>query len=109
MLFRSLNTGLLSTGLNALTCDQTVGILIPGRYLKPLFKKYNMDEITLAQVIANTGTALAPLMPWNVNAIIVFAITGVGALEYAPYTFLNLYSFPIAVFLTGWAYRHIKS
>ena len=104
-----LNTGLLSTGLNALTCDQTGGILIPGRYLKPLFKKYNMDENTLAQVIANTGTALAPLMPWNVNAIIVFAITGVSALEYAPFTFLNLYSFPLAVILTGWVYRHIKS
>lgn len=103
------NTGVLSTALNALTCDQTVGILIPGRYLKPLFKKYQMDENTLAQVIANTGTALAPLMPWNVNAIIVLAITGVGALEYAPYTFLNLYSFPLAVLLTGWVYRHIKS
>lgn len=105
----AMHTGLLSTGLNALTCDQTVGILIPGRYLKPMFRKYKMDDETLAQVIANTGTALAPLMPWNVNAIIVLAITGVGALEYAPYTFLNLYSFPMAVILTGWVYRHIKS
>lgn len=91
------NTGLLSIVLNALTCDQTVGILVPGRYLKELFHKFKLDRIALAQVIANTGTNIAPLMPWNVNAIIVLAITGVSALEYAPYTFLNLLTLPFVL------------
>ena len=94
------NTGVLSTVLDALTCDQTVGILVPGKYLKAFFKKHGFEPLNLAQIIANTGTAMAPLMPWNVNAIIVLAITGVSAVEYAPYTFLNWFSFPIAIAMT---------
>lgn len=100
-----LNTGLLSTGLNALTCDQTVGILVPGKYLKHLFSKYGFDDLTLAQIIANTGTSLAPLMPWNVNAIIILTVTGVGALEYAPYAFLNWFSFPVAIIMSAYVFR----
>lgn len=97
----TLNTGILSTLLNALTCDQTVGILVPGKYLKTMFHKHKLDDIELAQVIANTGTNLAPLMPWNVNAIIVLAITGVSALEYAPFTFLNLLTLPFVIWMVN--------
>lgn len=94
------NTGLLSTALNALTCDQTVGILVPGKYLKTFFNRYGYDRVTLSEVIANTGTAMAPLMPWNVNALIVLAITGVSAIDYAAFSFLNWFSFPVAVLMT---------
>ncbi|MCC5911177.1 MAG: hypothetical protein JJT76_12140 [Clostridiaceae bacterium] len=95
------NTGFLSIFLNALTCDQTVGILLPGKYLKETYYSNGMSDEDLAQTIANSGTALAPLMPWNVNAIIIFAITGVSALHYAPFAILNWIAFPIAVFLTN--------
>lgn len=94
------NTGILSTALNALTCDQTVGILVPGKYLKSFFNRFGYDRVTLSQVIANTGTAMAPLMPWNVNALIVLAITGVNAIDYAAFSFLNWFSFPVAVLMT---------
>lgn len=94
-------TGLLSTVLNALTCDQTVGILIPGKHLKEAFHAHDLDTSDLAQVIANTGTAIAPLMPWNVNAMILFTITGVSAMQYTPYAAMNLFSFIICLFLTG--------
>lgn len=100
-----LNTSLLSTGLNALTCDQTVGILVPGKYLKRLFSKYGFDDLTLAQIIANTGTSMAPLMPWNVNAIIILTVTGVGALEYAPFAFLNWISFPVAIVMSTYVFK----
>lgn len=103
------NTGVLSTVLDALTCDQTVGILVPGKYLKSFFNKHGFTPLNLAQIIANTGTAMAPLMPWNVNAIIVLAITGVSALEYAPYTFLNWFSFPIAIAMTHLVIKRQKS
>lgn len=95
-----LNTSVLSIGLNALTCDQTVGILIPGKYLKSTFKKHGYDHTTLSQVIANSGTAIAPLMPWNVNAIIILAITGVSALEFAPFAVLCWLSLPFCLWLT---------
>ncbi|OJV65913.1 MAG: hypothetical protein BGO41_08235 [Clostridiales bacterium 38-18] len=103
-----LNTGILSTLLNALTCDQTVGILVPGKYMKNTYTDRGLTEINLAQNIANTGTALAPMMPWNVNAIIILAITGVNATLYAPYTLLNWLSFPFAIIVTTWLQKHPK-
>lgn len=90
-------TGLLSTALNALTCDQTVGIIIPGKYLKEAYREAGAEELDLAQTIANSGTSLAPLMPWNVNAMIILAITGVGAVSYAPYAILCWSTFPMLV------------
>lgn len=94
-----LKTGLLSTALNALTCDQTVGIIIPGKYLKETYADIGADDVDLAQTIANSGTSLAPLMPWNVNALIILAITGVSAIAYAPYAILCWITFPLIVIL----------
>ena len=104
-----LNTGVLSTLLDALTCDQTVGILVPGKYMKSTYSERGLSDINLAQNIANTGTALAPLMPWNVNAIIILAITGVNATLFAPYTLLNWLSFPSAIIVTVWLQRRTKT
>lgn len=33
---------------------------------------------------------MAPLIPWNVNTIIIFAITGMSSLQYAPYAIFCL-------------------
>lgn len=91
--------GLLSTTLDALTCDQTVGILLPSKHLKTSFESRGMKRENLYACIASSGTSLAPLMPWNVNAVIIFAITGVSATQFAPFAFLNWLHFPIALIL----------
>jgi len=95
-----LNTGLLSVALNALTCDQTVGILIPGKHLGEVYEEKGMTKEELGVVIANSGTALAPLMPWNVNAIIIYTVTGVSAISYGKFAFLNWLAFPMVLFFT---------
>ncbi|MBF4694147.1 Na+/H+ antiporter NhaC family protein [Fusibacter ferrireducens] len=95
-----LRTSLMSIGLDALTCDQTVGIIIPGRNLKEAFLEHNLDEGDLAALIANSGTALAPLMPWNVNAIIILAIIGVPAVEFAPFMIFNFLTILWILFYT---------
>jgi len=104
-----LKTGLLSVGLNALTCDQTVGILIPGKHLGEVYNQHGMTKEELGVVIANSGTALAPLMPWNVNAIIIYTITGVSAISYGKFAFLNWLAFPMVLFLTGVICRKISN
>jgi len=44
-----------------------------------------LDRSILARTISDTGTIIAPLMFWNVNAIIIYGITGISAISYAPY------------------------
>ncbi len=94
-------TGILSSLLTIITCDQTVGILLPGRLLKAKYDELNIDRVILARTITDTGTTIAPLIPWNVNAIIATAITGVAAVEYAPYAVL-CYLSPILTFIFGY-------
>ena len=44
----------------------------------------------LGRALGDSGLILSPLIPWNVNALMMVGILGVGTLEYMPYTFLPL-------------------
>ncbi|MCM1992410.1 Na+/H+ antiporter NhaC family protein [Oceanirhabdus seepicola] len=83
-----INTSLLSSVMTIVTCDQTMGIVLPGKLMNQHYIDYELQEDTLARTISDTGTIIAPLMPWNVNSLIILAITGVSSLVYAPFTFL---------------------
>ncbi|SHK04086.1 Na+/H+ antiporter NhaC family protein [Paramaledivibacter caminithermalis] len=94
-----LKTGLISSILTIITCDQTVGIILPGRLLKEKYRELDVDNTVLARTISDTGTIIAPLMPWNVNALIILIISGVTALDYAPYAVLCYVSPAITIML----------
>lgn len=81
-------TGLLSLLMTSVTCDQSMGIIMPAKIFKPYFERFKKEPAILAQIIADTGIIIAPLEFWNVNALIITALTGVHALQYGPYTVL---------------------
>ena len=93
-------TGFLSIVFTAITCDQTVGILIPARFAANRFDNIGLDKSVLARTISDTGTIVAPLMPWNVNSLIILGITGISAIRYGPYAVLCFIS-PIITLLSG--------
>lgn len=80
--------GVVSIVLTALTCDQTAGIVLPMRILRTRGKEFGVTPAMTVRAISDSGTIVAPLMPWNINALIIIGITGIGAAEYAPYAFL---------------------
>lgn len=83
-----LKTGIISSTLTFITCDQTIGIVIPSRLLKSKYKEMGVNNNVLARTISDTGTIIAPLMPWNINALIITLVTGVSCVEYAPFAIL---------------------
>ena len=83
-----LKTGIISSTLTFITCDQTIGIVIPSRLLKSKYKEMGVNNNILARTISDTGTIIAPLMPWNINALIITLVTGVSCVEYAPFAIL---------------------
>lgn len=99
-----LKTGAISSILTIITCDQTVGIILPGRLLKEKYQELKVDNTILARTISDTGTIIAPLMPWNVNALIILIISGVTAIEYAPYAVL-CYISPLVTITISYIYR----
>lgn len=93
-------TGLLSIAFMAVTCDQTAAILIPAKFAKERFDRVGLEREVLARTISDTGTILAPIIPWNVNALIIYGITGISALHYGPYAVLCFIS-PVITFIAG--------
>lgn len=81
-------TGLMSTILTVATCDQTAGIILPGKVLQNKYKELELDVNVLSRTISDTGIIVAPLMPWNINSFLIKPIMGITAAAYAPYAVL---------------------
>lgn len=81
-------TGLISTLLTMATCDQTAGIILPGKVLQNKYRELNLDTAVLARAVSDTGIIVAPLMPWNINSFLIKPIMGITAAQYAPYAVL---------------------
>jgi len=94
-------TSLISSLLTIITCDQTVGILLPGRLLQNKYNELGVDTAILARTISDTGTIIAPLMAWNINAIILKSLTGISATSYAPFAIL-CYLAPIITIIVSY-------
>jgi NhaC family Na+:H+ antiporter len=94
-----LNTGLISIFLTAITCDQTVGILLPAERLQDKYRDLALDKSLLARTISDTGVITAPLQFWNVNALIILSLTGISAIDYAPYAFF-CWLMPVITYLS---------
>jgi len=93
-------TAAFSSLLTIVTCDQTPGIILLGRLLKDRYRHMGIKRVKLARTISETGTTIAPLIPWNVNSTIILAITGISTIKYAPYTVL-CYVAPLMAVLSG--------
>lgn len=83
-----LKTGIISSLLTTFTCDQTVGIVVPGEIMQDKYKEMNISKEILARTISDTGTIIAPLEFWNVNSLIIVGVTGIATTQYAPYAIL---------------------
>lgn len=95
-----LKTGLISIFLTSMTCDQTIGIVVPGNMLQKRYKDMNIEPAILARTIADSGTIIAPLEFWNVNSLIIVGITGISTFAYGPFTFLCLLSPIVSILYT---------
>lgn len=91
-------TAVFSCLITIVTCDQVVGIILLGKLLKNKFEDFGINKVKLARTISDSGTSIAPLIPWNVNSIIILAITGISTIQYAPYAVL-CYILPVTTVL----------
>ncbi|WZL72856.1 Na+/H+ antiporter NhaC family protein [Clostridiaceae bacterium 35-E11] len=95
-----MQTSFLSFIIAAITCNQTLSIIITGKFLQPTFSNYGVSKNTLARTLSDTGTVLVPLIPWNVNAIVIATIFRVSVWHFIPYSVL-CYLLPIFTVFYG--------
>ncbi|MGO4887167.1 Na+/H+ antiporter NhaC [Anaerobacillus sp. MEB173] len=90
-----------SIGVNVLTGEQYLSILLPGQNFKPFYEKMNLHPKNLSRTVEDAGTLVNPLIPWGVSGAFFYSTLGVPVIDYAPYAFFLLLS-PLFTILFGY-------
>jgi len=93
-----LRTVFISSIFTVITCDQTVGVIVPAKLFKEKYKKFELKKEALTRVISDSGVVIAPLMPWNVNVIVFSTVLGITGMKFALYSIL-CYMFPLVAII----------
>lgn len=95
-----LSTVLSSIGVNLVTGEQYLSILIPGQSFKEMYQKFQIPLPYLSRSVEDAGTLINPLVPWGVSGAFLATTLGVDVIEYLPYA-IFLYVSPIFSILFG--------
>ena len=99
-----------SFGLNVVSSDQYMAIVLPGRMFKLEFEKRGLAPENLSRTLEDSGTLTSPLVPWNTCGAYMAATLGVSTLSYLPFAFFNIISPLVAIFLgfTGISIKYVN-
>ena len=86
---------------NLTVSDQYLGILLPGKIYKPLYKKAGLAPQNLSRALEDGATVTSPLIPWNTCGATQATVLGIATLAYLPYCFFNLIN-PLVGVLVGY-------
>ena len=91
-------TMLTSMGLNIVTADPFVSIVLSARMFRQQYIKERLKPVTLSAALADSGSIFSNIIPWNVHGAIFAATLGLGTAIWAPYTF-TAYLTPLVTFV----------
>lgn len=91
-------TMLTSIGLNIVTADYNVSIVLAGRMFRQEYIRARLPPHVLSTAMADSGNTFSNVIPWNVHGVMFAAAVGMGAAAWAPYTFSG-YLTPIVTFI----------
>jgi len=91
-------------GLNVLTADQYLAVVLTGRMYRSEFEQQKLAPKNLSRAVEDSATLTSPLVPWNTCGAYMASVLGVATLSYAPYAFLNLLGplISLAYGFSGW-------
>ncbi|TVX88291.1 Na+/H+ antiporter NhaC family protein [Paenibacillus agilis] len=91
--------GLFGLGLSAVSCTQTLPIMMSGRNVLPIWSERFQRE-HLSRVISDTALVFAAMIPWNMLAVLCATIVNVPVHQYIPYA-IFLWSLPLWTFIVS--------
>jgi NhaC family Na+:H+ antiporter len=94
---------------NAVTADQYIAIVLPGRMFKGAFQQRGLAPVVLSRSLGDSATVTSALIPWNSCGAFMAATLGVATVAYAPFTFFNMLSPLISVALGFLGIRMLKA
>jgi NhaC family Na+:H+ antiporter len=107
LLTRAKDTGSLiattvstAIGLNVITADQYVALVLPTRLFRVEFARRQLASTNLSRAVSDGGIVAAPLVPWNSCGAYMAAVLGVPTFAYLPYAIFN-YASPLLDVIYG--------
>jgi NhaC family Na+:H+ antiporter len=91
-------TMLTSMGLNVVTADPFVSIVLSARMFRQQYIKERLKPVVLSATMADSGNIFSNIIPWNVHGAIFAATLGLGTAVWAPFTF-TAYLTPVVTFV----------
>ncbi len=85
-----ITTLLTAIGVNIVTADQYMAIVLPGRTYRLEFHRRGLSPVNLSRAVEDAGTLTSPLIPWNTCGAYMAATLGVATFAYLPFCFFNL-------------------
>jgi len=100
-------TVMTSFGLNVVSSDQYMAIVLPGRMFKLEFEKRGLAPENLSRTLEDSGTLTSPLVPWNTCGAYMAGTLGIATVSYLPFAFFNIIN-PFMAMLLGFTGISIK-
>lgn len=75
----------LHTTFFCITGAYYVSYPVIGSVVKDLFPNYGLDQRNLMRIMLDTGTGLAPLIPWATTGVYIATTLGVSNMAFAPF------------------------
>lgn len=76
-------------GVNMVTADQYLSIVIPGKMFQQAYKDKNLAPENLSRTLEDSGTVTSVLIPWNSCGAYQSSVLGVDTLSYIPFAIFN--------------------
>ncbi|WP_347549606.1 Na+/H+ antiporter NhaC [Pseudalkalibacillus hwajinpoensis] len=92
-----------SIGVNLLTGEQYLSILLPGQTFEPFYDQAGVERKYLSRTLEDAGTLVNPLIPWGVSGAFFAETLGVSVMSYLPFA-IFLWLSPIFTIIIGYWY-----
>ncbi|MEC9488132.1 MAG: Na+/H+ antiporter NhaC family protein [Halanaerobium sp.] len=85
-------TTMLSSMITAMvSCNLLLSVYLPGRMMAAKYDQLKVPRKDLARALGDSGLIISPLIPWNINGLMMTGILGISTLQYLPFSFLQFF------------------
>lgn len=93
---------------SAVTADQYMSIVLPGRMFKSAFAQRGLAPVVLSRSVGASATPTSALIPWNSCGAYMAATLGVATFSYLPYAAFNIAAPVLTILLAYAGFRMIR-
>ncbi|MBP3680118.1 MAG: Na+/H+ antiporter NhaC [Bacteroidaceae bacterium] len=94
--------------LNITTADQYISIILTGNMFRDIYEKNGYEGKLLGRTTEDAVTVTSPLIPWNTCGMTQATILNVPTMTYLPYSFFNLLSPLMSIFIAATGYTIVR-